>query len=220
MNYTELKQAIQDWAENHETTFVNNIPFFVRQAERRIYNSTYIPALRKRAYANLIPKDWRFPLPNDFLAMFSVAIRHDTGTGHDYDYLIVKEPDFLTEAFPDTSVCDLPRYYAIMCPTEIVLAPTPDQAYQILFTYYYYPPSIVDRGVSWIGEKYDQLLLFASLKEANVFMKGEPDVTQLYEKQYIEALMQLQRMGEGLDLRDSFRSGQPRINMPAGNQNG
>ena len=35
MNYAELTQAIKDYTENTETTFVNNIPTFIRQAEEK-----------------------------------------------------------------------------------------------------------------------------------------------------------------------------------------
>ena len=35
MNYTELKQAIQDYAENTDTDFVTHIPDFVKHAEQR-----------------------------------------------------------------------------------------------------------------------------------------------------------------------------------------
>ena len=34
--YGELKQAIQDYTENDETTFVTNIPIFIRNAEERL----------------------------------------------------------------------------------------------------------------------------------------------------------------------------------------
>ena len=36
MTYGELKQAIQDYTENTETSFVNNLPLFIRLAEERI----------------------------------------------------------------------------------------------------------------------------------------------------------------------------------------
>jgi hypothetical protein len=39
MNYSELTQALQDYLETSETSFVSNIPNFVRQAEERIYRS-------------------------------------------------------------------------------------------------------------------------------------------------------------------------------------
>ena len=47
MNYTQLSAAIQDYTQNYETEFVNNIPVFVEQAEQRIYNNVQIPSLRK-----------------------------------------------------------------------------------------------------------------------------------------------------------------------------
>ena len=47
MNYTELTQAVQDYCESDETTFVSQIPTFIRQAEERIVRSVMIPELRK-----------------------------------------------------------------------------------------------------------------------------------------------------------------------------
>jgi hypothetical protein len=45
MNYAALSSAIQDYTENYETDFVNNIPTFVQQAEERIYNFHSVPCL-------------------------------------------------------------------------------------------------------------------------------------------------------------------------------
>jgi hypothetical protein len=50
MNYSELVQAIQDYTQNEETSFVSNIPTFVQQAEERINRSIMIPELRKNVY--------------------------------------------------------------------------------------------------------------------------------------------------------------------------
>ena len=55
MNYTELKAAIEAYAENYDSAvggFVENIPVFVKQAEQRIYNSVQIPSLRKNVTGN------------------------------------------------------------------------------------------------------------------------------------------------------------------------
>jgi len=41
MNYTQLSQAIQDYTENSESTFVSTIPTFVQQAEERVYRSVF-----------------------------------------------------------------------------------------------------------------------------------------------------------------------------------
>jgi hypothetical protein len=53
VNYLELYQAIQDYSENTEALFVQNIPRFVMEAEERIYNSVQSPALRKNVTGTL-----------------------------------------------------------------------------------------------------------------------------------------------------------------------
>jgi hypothetical protein len=50
--YGELKQAIQDYAENDETTFVNNLPVFIRNAEERIFKMVQLTEFRKNALGN------------------------------------------------------------------------------------------------------------------------------------------------------------------------
>jgi hypothetical protein len=40
--YAQLKTAIQDFCENTETSFVNNLPLFIRAAEDRILSKLLI----------------------------------------------------------------------------------------------------------------------------------------------------------------------------------
>ena len=63
-------------------------------------------------------------------------------------------------------------------------------------------------GVSWLGDNYDAVLLYGSLREAAIFMKAEADMVGYYEKMYVEAIAQLKRLGDGLERNDSFRKGQ------------
>ena len=42
MNYEQLYNNIQAYAENFEQLFVANIPVFVQEAEERIYNTVQI----------------------------------------------------------------------------------------------------------------------------------------------------------------------------------
>ncbi len=84
MNYAELTQALQDYLETTETSFVNNIPTFVRQAEERIYRSVQIPELRKNATGTLTSGVPYLARPSDFLSVFSLAVIEADG---DYVYL-------------------------------------------------------------------------------------------------------------------------------------
>jgi hypothetical protein len=72
MNYAQLVQAVQDYCENSETTFVANIPTFVRQAERRIYRSVMIPELRANATTTVGAGARYIARPNNFLSVFSL----------------------------------------------------------------------------------------------------------------------------------------------------
>jgi hypothetical protein len=68
-----------------------------------------------------------------------------------------------------------------------------------------------DSGTSWLGDNYDPVLLYGSMREAMLFMKGEQDLVKYYEDKYTEALMQLNRLGTGLERGDAYRDGQARI---------
>ena len=57
------------------------------------------------------------------------------------------------------------------------------------------------------------MLLYGSLREAYLFMKGEVDVIQNVEAKYQEAMMQLNRLGTGLERGDAYRDGQAKIKV-------
>ena len=45
--FTTLKQAIQDYTESNETSFVNNLPTIIQQAEDKILKTVQLPDFRK-----------------------------------------------------------------------------------------------------------------------------------------------------------------------------
>lgn len=68
-------------------------------------------------------------------------------------------------------------------------------------------------GTSWLGDNFDTVLLYGTLVEAQTYMKGEPDMVQLYNNKYAEALQQLNRLGTGLERGDAYRDGQAKIKV-------
>jgi len=69
------------------------------------------------------------------------------------------------------------------------------------------------KGTSWLGDNYDPVLFYGSMREAMLFMKGEADLVGYYETKYQEALDQLRRLGDGLDRGDFYRDGQTKLNV-------
>ena len=68
-------------------------------------------------------------------------------------------------------------------------------------------------GTSWLGDNYDPVLFYGSLREAMVFQKQEADMIQNIEQKYQEAMQQLNRLGTGLERGDAYRNGQAKIKV-------
>ena len=302
MNYVQLYQAVQDYAESSEQLFVENISTFVRQAEERIYNTVQLPSLRKNVTGTLTVNNKYLSCPDDYLSSFSMAVIKADGS---YEYLLNKDVNFIREAYPQPTDTGLPKYYALFGSQysnanelSFILGPTPDANYTAELHYYYYPVSIVQgaiydgtiaggssyingvysniplsggqgsgavanitvsgnvvtsvtiknkgnfytagdvltvassyiggsgtgflytitsvdnaAGTSWLGDNYDPCLLYGSLREAILFQKGEQDMVAYYEKQFQDAMSQLNRLGTGLERGDAYRDGQAKIKV-------
>lgn len=211
MNYTALSAAILQYTANYETTFVANVPLFVKIAEERIYNSVYIPAIRKNVTGSMTLGNKYLTMPSDYLAVFSVAVIDPvTNAQH---YLIDKDVNFIRESFPDPDVTAKPTHYAVFDQNTLILGPTPNDSYAVELHYYYYPESIVTAGNTWLGDNFESVLLYGALREAYLFMKGEQDLIAYYDQKYTESLALLKKLGEGRNLRDAYRSGLPRTNI-------
>lgn len=209
MNYSQLVDLVKQYTQNEETSFVANIPVFVQLAEERIYNAVFIPAIRKNQIGTLTPSNKYLTLPADWLANFSLAVI--TPVTNAQSFLIDKDVNFIRECYPDPDDIGVPKYYAIFDKNTLILGPTPDSNYQVELHYYYYPQSIVTASTSWLGDNFETVLLYGTLREAYIYMKGEQDMIQYYEQKYQESLGLLKLLGEGKDRRDAFRSGLNRI---------
>jgi hypothetical protein len=194
-------------------TSAQQIATFVEQAEERIYNSVQIPALRKNVTGTVTTANKYLACPSDFLAVYSMAVVAVNG---DYEYLLNKDVNFIRQAYPNaTTDVGTPKYYALFGPrsanpTELafILGPTPNANLTVELHYFFYPQSIVTAGTSWLGDNYDPVLLYGALREAYIYMRGEPDMIANIEAKYQEAIGQLKRLGDGLERNDAYRAGQ------------
>lgn len=155
MNYLELSQAIQAYSENTESLFVENIPTFVKEAERRIFNSVQLPSLRKNVTGTVTSGNKYLALPDDWLSTYSLAVIDAVGA---YSYLLNKDVNFIREAYPSPTSTGQPKYYAIFGPrsTELneltaIVGPTPDTSYNVELHYFYYPISIVQGVITGLN---------------------------------------------------------------------
>jgi hypothetical protein len=188
MTYGELKQAIQDYTENDETTFVNNIPLFIRLAEERILKSVQLNLFQKNQFGNMTTGNEYLAAPVDFLAPFSLSI----DVSGDKEFLLFKDLDFVQTYNPDATTTGQPKYYTVD------------------IHYLYRPTSLTagaDSGTSWLSINAELGLLYGSLCEAYTFMKGEPQLMQLYTQRFAEAIARLKDLGEAKETIDQYRYG-------------
>jgi hypothetical protein len=218
VDYATLVSTIQAYVENDfptspgtgGLTSTEQIDTFIQQAEQRIYNSVQLLDLRKNVVGNTAAANKYLTVPTDWLANFSLATIDPT-TG-EYEYMLNKDVNYIREAFPYPSVTGKPTHYAMFDQNSYILGPTPDAVYQIELHYFYYPPSIVTAGTSWLGDNFDAVLLYGSILEAYTFMKGEQDVMAQYQNRYGEALAMIKQFGEGKNRQDMYRT--PQVRYP------
>jgi hypothetical protein len=218
VDYATLVSTIQAYVENDfptspgtgGLTSTEQIDTFIQQAEQRIYNSVQLLDLRKNVVGNTAAANKYLTVPTDWLANFSVAVI-DPVTG-EYEYMLNKDVNYIREAFPFPTTTGKPTHYAMFDQNSYILGPTPDAVYQIELHYFYYPPSIVTAGTSWLGDNFDAVLLYGSILEAYTFMKGEQDVMAQYQNRYGEALAMIKQFGEGKNRQDMYRT--PQVRYP------
>ena len=205
--YAQLKQALQDYTENTETSFVTNLPVFIRTAEERILKNVQLSLFRKNVTATTTATNKFLTCPSDFLAPFSVSL---AGTDGDKFFVDFKDPSFLQTYTPDSTTTGAPKYYAQFDVDHFIFAPTPDAAYTAELHYFYRPVSLtagLDSGSTWLSENAEMAMLYGSLIEAYIYMKGEGDLMNFYNQRFQEALIGIKLLGEAKETTDEYRTG-------------
>jgi len=217
MNLTQLRATIRAYSENDFPQTVGSggltsdeqVDTFIEQAEQRIFNSVQFPNFRKNQTGTLTADNKYLETPVDFLASYSLAVITDGS----FEYLLNKDVNYIRAAYPSPTDTGLPRYYAQFDNNTFIVGPTPDAAYTVELHYFHYPESITTAGTTWLGDNFDMTLLYGALSEAAAFMKAEADVLANYAKRYEEAMILAKRMGDGMERRDAYRSGQVRMTV-------
>tara|TARA_R100000426_G_scaffold73996_1_gene51740 strand:+ start:9170 stop:9817 length:648 start_codon:yes stop_codon:yes gene_type:complete len=206
--YAELKTAIQDFSENTETSFVTNLPVFIRSAEDRIFTLVDLELFRKNATSTVSAADPYLTIPSDYLAPFSLQIT----TAGSKNFLDFKDVNFIQQYSIDKNANAVPQYYGVFDVDNFILGPTPDLAYTVELHYYYRPASITagaDSATSWLSTNAPNTLLYGALVEAYTYMKGEADMMQLYEQRFAQEIQRLKDLAEARENSDAYRRGLP-----------
>jgi len=207
--FAQLKTAIQDYTDNSESSFVSHLSDFIKASEERIFKSVDLEIFRKNVTSAFTSSDKFLTIPSDYLSTFSMQIT----TAGSEAFLLQKDVNFLQEAYSGSTSTATPRYYAQFDEDNFIVAPTPNSNYAIELHYYYRPTSLTagaDSATTWLSDNAPFALLFGALVDAYIFMKGEPDLIQQYEKRFIDQLTRLKDYGEARENTDAYSEGLPK----------
>ena len=207
---TTLTASVQEWTQNDESTFVAEIPFFIQNAEERIFKVVDLEYFRKNATGVMTSGNKFLQKPSDWLANFSLSF---VNSSSENVFLLQKDVNYLQEFHPNPSSTGTPRFYASFDVNNFIVAPTPNRNFTVEVHYYYRPASLTtdNSGSTWISTNAPDALLYATLIEAYTFMKGENDLLQLYTARFTEAISRLKIYAEAKENTDAYREGLVRV---------
>jgi hypothetical protein len=179
---------------------------FIRNTELDIAGKVDYDDLRKYATTSTIASQRYLSMPSDLIYLRSVQI---TNSGV-RDFLEKRDTSFISEFNPSETNAT-PKYYANWDDQNIVLAPTPDQAYTIQINYIIDPPHFTSSNSTFLSTYQDQLLLYGVLAECFSYLKGPMDMYKLYLDKYNESTQGFAMQQMGSRRRGQYEEGVPRI---------
>ena len=205
------------------TVIVND---FIEHAELKIFRDIDLDVFRQYKTASLTSGDAFVAMPGatptTFSFIRSVNIFSASGslgglTDGERQYLEKKDTSFISEYSPSRTTTGIPKYYANWDNDTIILAPTPNAAYTIELAYNALPTGLSSSNTtSWVSNNTPQLLLYACLVEAFMFLKA-PDMLNIYALKYKEEVQTLGQEQMGRRRRDEYMDGVVRVPMPSAN---
>ena len=209
MTYNELVAKIRSYTEVDSNVLTSTVvDGFISDAEFRILRDVDSDNNRKYATASVVVTQKYFTVPDNCLILRSVQIFDTNG---DIGFLDVRDVSFINE-YNQENTTGRPKYYANWDENTVIVAPTPDQAYNVQANYILKPTGLsATTANTYLSQQFPNGLLYACLVEAYGFLKGPNDLLQYYEGRYKQAIegFSLEQMGRRRT--DEYLQGEPRI---------
>ena len=184
---------------------------FIRNTELDIAGQVDYDDLRKYANSNTTSGNRFVSMPADLLILRSVEII----SSNVRDFLEKKDTSFIAEFAPNETVTGTPKYFANWDETNILLAPTPNAAFDIQINYIKVPRLFDSSTNTFLSQHQEAMLLYGVLKEAFSFLKGPDDLYKLYSDRYNQSIQAFGLQQMGRRRRGEYDSGVPRIKIPS-----
>lgn len=180
LTYDSLVSDIKLYAERDDTPFTTQIPRFIMLAENRLASEA--KGLGFLKVTTFTFSSANFAKPSRWRETLSFMITTSTGV----KFLYSRDYTYCRTYWPDQALTGVPKYYADYDYTNFLVVPTPDLTYTSELSYYERPtPLSATSQTNWTTEYAPQLLLYATLLEAQPFLKLQeriPEFQTLYDR--------------------------------------
>jgi len=185
LTYSSLLSDVQIYAERSDTPFTTQIPRFVMLAENRL--ASEVRGLGTQKFVTGVLNGSVLPKPERWRETVSISLTVNSQRV----YLQPRSYEYCRTYSPDPSVTGVVRYYADYQYEHFLFAPTPAIAYPFELAYYERPePLSTSNETNWITQYAPQMLLYATLLEAQPFLK-RPERIAEFQALYDRALQGL-----------------------------
>ena len=216
LTYSQLVDQIRNYTEVDSNGLSDNtVSIIVQNTENRIYRELNIDAFRLYASAQTTAGTTTISVPSGLRNIRYVEMISPDG---EFSTLEQKDSSYMAEFnnFPNSSTYyEKPRYWANWNETTWFVAPTPNTTYAINIAYYSQGTSITSgnsaTSTTYISTYAQDLLLYGSLVETYKYLKGPPDMIQVYEQSYQQARESFGVEQTGRRRRDEYVDGEPRV---------
>lgn len=175
-NYSDLKTAVANWLNRSDLT--TYIPDLIALGEARVYRELRIRAMETALNSTIA--SGVIAVPATYVEMKNCYV-----DGSPVQHLTRKTSAWIYENYPTRSADGKPKFFA-QDAGNFIFGPYPDSAYTIKGTYYARFTALSDSNTTnWFTTNAPGILLFASLLEAEAFMKNDPRI-ELWDAKYEE----------------------------------
>lgn len=215
ISYSDFLTQVRSYTEVDSNVLSDTlIAQFIRNTELGIAGAVDYDETRKYATSSFTANKRYLVMPADFLIIRSLQVFSTTNQTGTRNFMEKRDTSFISE-YNSSGATGQPKYYANWDDNNIVVAPTPDQAYAVQLNYIIDPPSFTSTNPTYLSQYQESLLLHGVLAETFSYLKGPMDMYKLYKDKYNEEIQAFALQQMGRRRRAEFDDGVPRVKVPS-----
>jgi len=167
--YSQLLVLIPQYAERTDTAFADQIPTFISLAENRIATEMKQQGFQA-VVSGTLPTTASMAKPSFWKETISFYYTDTAGERHP---IFLRALEYVRNYWPNSSLTDLPKFYADYNATHFLFGPTPSSALDFELVYYArLEPLSATNDSNWMTINVPQALLAAIMVEACRYIKN------------------------------------------------